>query len=1067
MKAILRGVVVASVLAASLAIPGGSIAWAEEPVADATTSAPEPVESGSPDPQPSESDAPDPESTGSASPEPTPTTTEGPNPNEGSETPPALDDGGDLVAPDPGESEPDLDGVAAPQTELRSAADVNPVSGTGAVTARVTGVAREFVSEDGSVDQVWPATGDGASDPATIEMTVSATNNLRGRQQLDVSWEGAHPTGGIWADPNSSEASANEYPFVLLQCRGVDTAGLVPTGQVRLTPETCWTQTPGERTYEASMQWPAWRSDRYANTPDRYRWARSPYDPLSARPTGCPEKEQQAIHWLPFRAADGEVYPGTPVQSPDCGRSAPEVTLVDPIGIPSNTTYATTRPDGTGTARFTVWSNKENASLGCSADVSCALVAVPIVGVSCDEWGHGAGSDGTGLAAHDGRSDKSYSSTHAPSPAAIDTATANCSQREDQYDPGVGRTANDPTNPAVTGRLWWSASNWRNRITVPLDFAVSPDVCSVVSHDVPESIFGSAGFTEAAQSWQPMFCTTKSLFSFNHVQAPESNARTLLNSGGASLALTTQARTGGYDRPVARAPIAFSGFAISFNADGKDKAPATDVKLNARLLAKLLTQSYAVNSTVRGGYEAPAGWDFTMSTQPLNLVLDPEFQELNPEFTPPRDVWRQEFPAPAALQIVGADADLMWALTNYIAQDPDARAWIAGRRDPWGMRVNPQYQAIELPVQNWPLLDDWPNGSDAGERVLNSDPCHVDGSPYLPLIHNQLGALATVLENLQFGKSAVKTECEGDGAAGTTYRTQGRQGVGTRFVLGLVPLSGAIRYGLRTAALQTAEDTFVEADQAGLKAAATLLKADAATRSWNVDYAALHTDSANEAYPGLMPIYADVATSDVEAETAGNLADFLCYAATKGQKPGAANGQLPDGYLPISEANGLDEQRQQIFATAAAVRAQKGTIPELGATANEKTACPTAGDEEKDPETTTPNPQSSTSPSVTTDSSTTTTTSASAADKNGSGAPAVVSAPAVRTVGQESAFGTIGPLLLVALLFLTAFGGFVLRWGRDIPAVAAQVPGAARQARALTGRLWPIVQELLARRRGP
>ena len=35
-----------------------------------------------------------------------------------------------------------------------------------------------------------------------------------------MSWSGAHPTGGIVADQNSAAAQDEEYPFVLLECRG-------------------------------------------------------------------------------------------------------------------------------------------------------------------------------------------------------------------------------------------------------------------------------------------------------------------------------------------------------------------------------------------------------------------------------------------------------------------------------------------------------------------------------------------------------------------------------------------------------------------------------------------------------------------------------------------------------------------------------------------------------------------------------------------------------------------------------------------------------------------------------
>ena len=58
---------------------------------------------------------------------------------------------------------------------------------------------------------------------------------------------------------------------------------------------------------------------------------------------------------------------------------------------------------------------------------------------------------------------------------------------------------------------------------------------------------------------------------------------------------------------------------------------------------------------------------------------------------------------------------------------------------------------------------------------------------------------------MQYASSAVATVCRYDGYDPTTLplRQQGRQTVGYRFVLGLVSLSAARRYNLRTAALQT------------------------------------------------------------------------------------------------------------------------------------------------------------------------------------------------------------------------------------------------------------------------
>ena len=103
-------------------------------------------------------------------------------------------------------------------------------------------------------------------DSKTVTLHVSQTTGLQGRQEIAVSWSGAHPTGAIVSDQNSSQAEYEEYPFVLLECRGIDSTTATPTQ--RLTPETCWTQASTER-YQSSRgdAYPPYRLDEYAANP--------------------------------------------------------------------------------------------------------------------------------------------------------------------------------------------------------------------------------------------------------------------------------------------------------------------------------------------------------------------------------------------------------------------------------------------------------------------------------------------------------------------------------------------------------------------------------------------------------------------------------------------------------------------------------------------------------------------------------------------------------------------------------------------------------------------------------
>ena len=71
----------------------------------------------------------------------------------------------------------------------------------------------------------------------------------------------------------------------------------------------------------------------------------------------------------------------------------------------------------------------------------------------------------------------------------------------------------------------------------------------------------------------------------------------------------------------------------------------------------------------------------------------------------------------AELYALSSDSDVMYALTSYINADPEARAWLNGTPDPWGMTVNPAYQGISLPLSSWPQLDTYTPPSQS------TDPC--------------------------------------------------------------------------------------------------------------------------------------------------------------------------------------------------------------------------------------------------------------------------------------------------------------------------------------------------------
>jgi hypothetical protein len=176
-----------------------------------------------------------------------------------------------------------------------------------------------------------------------------------------------------------------------------------------------------------------------------------------------------------------------------CAGMAPESANVGGGALPSNATYGITLPDGSGSAMFDVWTTDENASLGCSYTVACSLVAIPITGLSCDVAGHSLPPE------------DQAPTEDAPADDAACRATG-------QYQPGEPASTGIPPDLSVTGSLWWSASNWRNRISVPLSFAQPSSVCDVVSSGKRVSIYGSELMAEATGQWAPAFCTAPQLF---------------------------------------------------------------------------------------------------------------------------------------------------------------------------------------------------------------------------------------------------------------------------------------------------------------------------------------------------------------------------------------------------------------------------------------------------------------------------------------------------------------------------------------------------------------------------
>jgi hypothetical protein len=788
--------------------------------------------------------------------------------------------------------------------------------------AMAAGAETSSVTKSRSVERdVTDGTTTTAVDTRTVSITVAQTTDLKSLQRVQVTWKGAMPTAGVTPDPNSDFAQNEEHSFVLLECRGIDSTS-VPASQ-RLSQKTCWTQYADERFQLSYDDFPAWRSDLYATPSDRAAIANQP----SAKDIAPCESSlfgSAAQYWVPFIGADGTTYQGGPA---GCAGQPPEAnpTNLTSLALPSNETFGVTALDGTGQALFDVFTGEDHASLGCSQTVACSLVAIPIEGISCDP--SGALSQGKAVPPADELAD----------------ATAAC-ESAGNYQAGQPLPVGRSGDPAVDGSLWWSASNWRNRISIPLTFAPPDNACSLTSSLNPLLVYGSELMSQATTQWAPYFCVTKKLFDLQHVHTSEPQARNLLSLGNVEAAFSSDVPLLGYPNPTVSAPVAVTGFGIAVAVDDSNGNPVVGLKLDARLLAKLLTESYPDQTFIRDPYPVKKDGTPTLSKNPLNMSLDPEFQALNPGLP------HVFLDTASTLLNLNTDSDVVYALTSYIESDPEARSFIEGQPDPWGMRVNPNYQGISLPVSNWPVLDTFVPTAEYQPGKID---CLIgNNTPYLPLVASPTGSLFNIGQDMEYGISQAQTTCvlpspiPGD-LTGAHMAAQGREAPGKRFMLGLVSLGDAAREGLSLASLQSlsatdpgdqfstpAGRTFVAPTSASLQAAASMfVEIDFTdnTKVWVVDYDLLRQlPIASDAYPGTLPVYASVPTSGLPKQDAADYAAMLRFMAGPGQVQGTQQGELPAGYLPMTSANGLGALADYTEKAADLVAAQATTTPTGG-----------------------------------------------------------------------------------------------------------------------------------------
>lgn len=441
-----------------------------------------------------------------------------------------------------------------------------------------------------------------------------------------------------------------------------------------------------------------------------------------------------------------------------------------------------------------------------------------------------------------------------------------------------------------------SRTNWDQRIVFRLDFNPIGAYCTIGQKEQPT--LGSDMIRQAMSSWQPTLCTSeKTTFDFLTNQPSFVRQRVLTGGADGQLGFVENPVVpppGG--PPVVHAPVAVSGLVIGFNVQiAGSSRQVPKVRLNARLVAKMLTESYQCD--VPGPTSSPVHGDLSAKNA-RKLDEDPEFKELNPSFAA-----SQLSGCRAGLQVPQGQSEYAGMLWKWLNSDADAKAFLQGKPDRWGMTVNPNFLVSEPDTTS---LDEFPKPDPTqwtpDSRFPNLPIAAVTINPYGSDLRDDA---ARVQSGNNKGSFSLDTNSLPPGFA------QNVPVPGQNFLLGLTDAATAAKYRLGTVELLNADGEFVAPTNDSLDKAVSGMKDGAVPGVLDQD-PGLRTPGA---YPLTSVTYAAASTS-LDAASRTDYATLIRYAANAGQTPGIGNGLLPPGYAPLTTT-----LRDQALAAATALEA--------------------------------------------------------------------------------------------------------------------------------------------------
>lgn len=577
------------------------------------------------------------------------------------------------------------------------------------------------------------------------------------------------------------------------------------------------------------------------------------------------------VSWTGFTPSSNPFYDATstdyPVMIAECDTARPRFWSqcygannggiqgsFGPYG-PENTAYATSSPKGVGQTDIQILTAQENQFLGCSARHECSLVIVPAQGgnpfsqpINCSD--HSLDTGGSDLGQF-----------------AFVSSTGICS--------------------------------WRDRIVVPLKFAPLPANCPI--NNTAFTVLGSPMMLRAMTQWRSYLCAAANPLTFVYnASITEPAAIEDVPLGLGDIALTTRpGPVSSGKHTYAYAPVAISAVSVAYWVDSPITGlPVRKLKLDQRLLAKMLTQSYNFDSYGCGSGAPPKGigCDGAVDGNPIGLFVDLEFKRLNPKVRTPTG-FGSTFQVPT---VMSGHSDMTWEMTRWIAHDPAGAGFVKGQFDPWGMHVNTNYLAVRYPTDSFTGQDNYPI---IAHRY----------NPTFPLGGSVNSVAGYQVQNWDPGTSWVKDQY------GNFSRDQ-VEPPGERDLFAVLDQADAAAYRFPTAELLNARSRYVAPSLKSMAAALPSLTATSKAQkvTEDINYDKLRPG----AYPLTMVIYAMVPTSGLSAKKATAIARFLNFITGPGQSPGFRPGRLPPGYLPLPPKFKAEAQH-----TANLVLTQKGNSP--------------------------------------------------------------------------------------------------------------------------------------------